>query len=96
MLSINILSPHQLKKQIAAQAKNKRLEKNLSRKTLGEKSSVPASTIKRFETTGNISLEALLRIALVLDSLSEFSQLFAMNAPATLYEQAIERQRGRE
>ena len=96
MLSINISSPRQLKKQIALQAKKKRLEKNLSRETLSIKSSVPTSTIKRFETIGDIGLDALLRIALVLDSLNEFSQLFAMNVPTTLFEPNIERQRGRE
>ena len=96
MLSINIVSLHQLKKQIANRAKERRLEKNMSRKTLEAKSTVPASTIKRFETTGNISLEALLRIALVLDALAEFSQLFPAKTPVSLFETPIERQRGRQ
>jgi transcriptional regulator with XRE-family HTH domain len=95
-MSINIISPGQLKQQIARQAKQKRLEKNLSRTTLQEKSGVPGSTIKHFETTGNISLDALLRIALVLDSLNEFSQLFVLGAPVSLYEKKIARQRGRK
>ena len=95
-MTINILSPCQLKQQIAKQARQKRLEKNLSRTTLREKSGVPVSTIKHFETTGNISLDALLRIALVLDSLNEFSQLFASGTPVSLYEKKIVRQRGRK
>jgi hypothetical protein len=96
IMSINILTPQQLKWQIAKQAKQKRLEKNLSRKTLWERSGIPTSTIKHFETTGNISLESLLQIALVLDGLQEFSQLFMPTAPISLFEKNIVRQRGRQ
>lgn len=95
-MAINILLPYQLKQQIARQARQKRLEKNISRSTLWEKSGVPVSTLKHFETTGNISLDALLRIALVLDSLNEFSQLFVLGAPVSLYEKKTVRQRGRK
>jgi transcriptional regulator with XRE-family HTH domain len=95
-MPITVLSPGQLKKQIANQAKQKRLDKNLSRETLGLKSNVPMSTIKRFETTGNISLDALLRIALVLDCLNEFSELFASQPPLSLYQAFSNRKRGRQ
>lgn len=96
MLSIKLASPNQIKKQIAARAKQKRLELNLSRKTLATKSSVPASTIKHFETYGDISLDALLRIALVLDCLGEFNELFNLKEPVSLYQPTSIRQRGRE
>ncbi len=95
-MSINLLSPYQIKQQIAAHAKERRLRKNYSRKTLEAKSAVPASTIKHFETTGNISLEALLQIALVLDGLNDFAQLFAPQPPVSLYQPKPDRQRGRQ
>jgi transcriptional regulator with XRE-family HTH domain len=94
-MSIIVASPTQLKKQIGLLAKERRLKKNLSRKTLAEKSLVSASSIKRFETTGNISLESLLNIALVLDCLDAFSQLFTENSPVSLYKKTVIRQRGR-
>lgn len=42
--------------------KKRRLSKNLSRKTLAENSGVSESTIKRFELTGVVTLEALILI----------------------------------
>src|SRR5438552_1718945 len=95
MLPINLLTPTQIKKQIAERAKLRRLEKNLSRESLAQKSGVPASTIKHFETTGNISIKALLALALVLDYLAEFTQLFLLHAPTSLRDIPIERKRGR-
>jgi transcriptional regulator with XRE-family HTH domain len=95
MLPINVLSPIQLKLQIAFQAKERRLACNLSRKTLASKSGVPASTIKRFEMTGDIGVDALLRIALVLDCLDVFSQLFAAKMPVSLDHIPAIRKRGR-
>lgn len=94
-MPINLLTPHQIKKQIANQAKQRRLEKNLSRISLEKRSGVPASTIKRFETTGNIGMEALLMIAMVLDCLNEFTQLFAPQPPISLYKLPKQRERGR-
>lgn len=94
-MSINILSPIQLKRQIARQAKERRLACNMSRKTLALKSGVPASTIKHFEMTGDMGIDAILRIALVLDSLDAFSQLFAANIPTSLDDLPVTRKRGR-
>ncbi|MHB1949689.1 MAG: helix-turn-helix domain-containing protein [Gammaproteobacteria bacterium] len=97
MMTIKLLTPQQIKLQLAERAKQRRLEQNISRKTLAAKSGVPESTIKRFETTGNISLDALIHIAMVLDCLNEFEQLFEMKPPASLYQPApAERQRGRK
>lgn len=95
-MSINILSPSQLKREIAKQAKQRRLEINMSRKTLALRSKVPASTIKRFETSGDLSLDALLRIALVLDCLDQFTELFIARTPISLYKMPVIRKRGRE
>jgi transcriptional regulator with XRE-family HTH domain len=96
ILPITLLTPIQIQKQIAGQAKQLRLEQNLSRKSLAEKSGIPASTIKRFETTGNIGIGALLAIALVLDCLTPFMQLFIQQAPLSLYDIPKQRERGRQ
>ncbi len=73
-LSIN--NPSQAAFRIAGKLKSRRLEENLSRKTLAERSGVPEATIKHFETTGQIALVSLLKLAFVLDSLDEFDALF--------------------
>lgn len=95
-MSVNLLSPIQLKRQIALRAKERRLACNLSRHTLALKSSVSSASIKRFELTGDISFDALLRIALVLDCLNDFSQLFDAKVPLSLMKLPKIRKRGRE
>jgi transcriptional regulator with XRE-family HTH domain len=71
-----MLTPKEIAEHIAKQAKVKRLSFNLSQNSLSERSGVSVGTLKKFERTGKISLESLLRIALTLDALEEFKELF--------------------
>lgn len=88
-------TPSEITAQIGKNAQALRLSKNLSRKTLAEKSGVPASTIKRFELQGAISLESMVLIAAALDELDPLLRLFKPPAPNTLFElQNSKRQRG--
>jgi len=91
-----MLSPRQIKMQIAASAKRRRLEKNLSRKTLSERSGIPASTIRHFEATGNAGLPTLLAIAMALECLDEFACLFQQKTLSSLYQLPKPRKRGRQ
>ncbi|MEI8125988.1 MAG: helix-turn-helix transcriptional regulator [Parachlamydiaceae bacterium] len=75
-MNFNLSTPNDLTLLIAAKAKEKRLFFNFTQQTLSERSGVSFGVIKKFERTGKISLESLLKIALVLDSLAEFSALF--------------------
>jgi transcriptional regulator with XRE-family HTH domain len=70
-------SPFEIAKEIAKKAQEKRLELNLSQKTLSEKSGVSYGTLKKFEQKGQISLESLLKIALALGEMDQFEHLFA-------------------
>jgi transcriptional regulator with XRE-family HTH domain len=77
------------------------LDLNLSQKTLSERSGVSHGTLKKFESTGQISLESLLKIALALNAFDDFDQLFSKNSedlPASLDELLEEhnRKRGRK
>lgn len=76
MVSININSPTEVAEGIARRARARRLQLNLSQKTLSERSGVSYGTLKKFERTGQIALQALLKIALVLDELTIFEGLF--------------------
>lgn len=77
-----------------------RLAQNLSQAGLAKRSGVSLASLKRFETTGQISLESLLRLALVLGALQDFDSLFvvAQRPRVTLDEimaESTSRKRGR-
>ena len=101
MIATILLSPHELLKHIAQAAKAKRLSINLSQQSLADRSMVSLGVIKKFEHTGKISLESLLKLALVLDALNEFGELFKAK-PISAYRSLDEllkqkpRQRGRK
>ncbi|MDX8430502.1 MAG: helix-turn-helix transcriptional regulator [Candidatus Algichlamydia australiensis] len=86
---------------IAKRLKNRRLHINMSQKTLSERSGVSLSTLKKFEYTGKISLESLLKLAIILEIFEDFQNLFVSKleeVPATLDEILIDksRKRGRQ
>ncbi|MCF7530040.1 helix-turn-helix domain-containing protein [Neisseria lisongii] len=60
---------------LASYLKQQRKQAKLSREQLAQKAQVPASTIRRFETTGNISLKQFLALWLVLDNLERLVEL---------------------
>ncbi|MFC1750080.1 helix-turn-helix domain-containing protein [Pseudomonadota bacterium] len=59
----------------AAHLRGLREQAKLSRDALAERSTVPASTIKKFELTGQISFRQLLLLWQSLDDLSRLYQL---------------------
>ncbi len=97
MLSINFKPPEQVLSELGHRAKLVRLRLNLSRQTLAQRSGVPASTIKRFETTGLIGSASLVDILFALDRLDELAHLFGAAEVPTIAELDLEpRQRGRK
>jgi transcriptional regulator with XRE-family HTH domain len=76
MLSINISTPFSIMNQLKDKFKQRRLALDLTQEGLSSKSEVSLGSIKRFESTGHISLDSLLKISLVLDCLDDF-QLIA-------------------
>ena len=56
---------------------NCRKDKNLTQEQLSEKSNVSFGSIKRFETTGQISLISLTKLAVALDCTEDMKRLFA-------------------
>jgi transcriptional regulator with XRE-family HTH domain len=71
-----MILPQEEIKAIAQRARALRLQHKLTQEGLAERSGVSFGSIKRFENTGRISLESLLKIAFTLDALEEFSVLF--------------------
>lgn len=81
-----LFSPGELAQRVGDNARALRLAHNLSRKTLAERAGVSESTIKRFETTGQITLDALVLLASSLGVAQQLSGLFAQTQPFSLNE----------
>lgn len=86
MLSMLIKPPAVILRELGGRAKAARLALGWTRKTLAARSGVPESTIKRFETTGLIGTSALIDLALALDRLVGFDELFAPKPIASISE----------
>ncbi|MBU3014228.1 helix-turn-helix domain-containing protein [Poseidonibacter lekithochrous] len=75
MLDINIETPSSILEVLKDNFKQKRLSFNLTQEGLSKKSGVSLGSLKRFESIGQISLESLLKLALVLECLDEFKNI---------------------
>ncbi len=77
---LSLLTATDVQDRLAEFLRVRRRERRLSRRALAELSTVPAATIKRFETTGQISLR---QFVLLWQCLDELQRLAAMaDAPA--------------
>lgn len=74
---INITTPDKMKLIISDNVIARRKERKISQMTLAEKSKVSYGSIRRFEKTGEISLSSLLKIALALDCIEDFREIFS-------------------
>ena len=72
MLSINIDTPSSIMLHLKNNFKNRRLSINLTQEGLANRSGVSLGSIKRFESSGEVSLKSLLALASVLDCLNDF------------------------
>ena len=75
MLAINISTPKSIMQNLKDKFKQKRLSLNLTQEGLSNKSGVSLGSVKRFESSGEISFESLLKIALILNCLDDFKNI---------------------
>jgi len=68
--------PADYEHEIAARHKIIRKQLKYSQSDLASRSGVSLGSLKRFETTGKISLESLLKMADVLNRLQDFEAIF--------------------
>jgi len=66
-----------IKKDLAGRVRARRREGKISQAELAGRSGVSLASVRRFETTGEISLASLVRIAAVLGYEADFDALFA-------------------
>ncbi len=81
-----ILSTKEIQLLIASRIKKLRLKKRLKRQSLADMAGVSASTLKHFETTGDVSLKTLLLIANALGRIEELTELFQSEKISSLKE----------
>lgn len=74
--NFNQMTPNEINKLIAARIRDIRKRKKMSQKKLSEKSGVSLGSVKRFESSGEISLISLTKIAIALNCDNELECLF--------------------
>ncbi len=72
----NQKTPKEIDKLIAARIRSIRKRRKLSQERLSEKSGVSLGSVKRFESSGEISLSSLTKLAIALNCESELVELF--------------------
>lgn len=89
-----LISSHDVQQGLAAHIRNLRRQQRISRDALAARSTVPAPTIKKFETTGQISLRQFLLLWECVDTLARLDALTDVQASdmktATRVPQSIE------
>ena len=69
-------TPEEVNLAVAANAKSLRKRLGISQQKLSEISGVSYASIKRFETTGNISFLSLTKIAIAMDAVNGVKAIF--------------------
>ena len=73
---VDYLTEEKVIENLVNRVRARRKELKITQKDLAFKSVVSYESIRRFETTGEISLKSLIQIAKVLNSLEDFNKLF--------------------
>ncbi len=97
---LDVYNPAEIARGIAERLRKRRLEMNLTQNTLAKRAGVSLGSLKRFESTHEISLKHLLLIAVVLDATEEFGNLFLRrqfeSIDQALESYSVERKRGKK
>ena len=79
-------TPYEMAEDTAKRFRRVRIAKKVTIKELSERSGVPYSTIRRFESTGEISFLSLVKMTSALGEDQEITGLFADFVPQTIEE----------
>ena len=75
MSKLNLISAAEVQQELAQSIKRLRKQQKMSRHKLALRSGVPASTIKKFETTNQISFRQFILLWQTLDDLNKLTNL---------------------
>jgi transcriptional regulator with XRE-family HTH domain len=88
MLPLDLLTPGEIARLLAGRVRALRLQRGWTQKELAARSGLTLPTYRRFERTGRISLDRLLKVAVVLDCRVGFDQIFTLPPAHSLAELA--------
>jgi len=83
---MNLLTPYEMTIAVAKRFRALRRSKKITLKTLSARSGVPYSTLRRFESTGEISFAALVKLASAIGEDDCINSLFAEKIPESIEE----------
>ncbi|MDR1195317.1 MAG: helix-turn-helix transcriptional regulator [Endomicrobium sp.] len=94
-------NPSKISEGIAGRFKQRRLELNLTQAALSKMSGVSLGTLKRFENKCEISLKSLVKLAISLEAVEDFKNIFSKQNFESIDEvinaqKSVKRQRGRK
>ena len=69
-------NPTDILKELAQRTRTLRKELKMSQSELAQRANVSLGSYKRFETSGHVSLDSLLKIAFILGKLGDFETVF--------------------
>lgn len=78
MLPLELQSPREIANLLARRVKALRLERGWTQQEIADRTGISLATYRRFERSGRISLERLLKLAVILDAHRGFEDLFAL------------------
>ncbi|MDY0277965.1 MAG: helix-turn-helix transcriptional regulator [Acholeplasma sp.] len=73
---VEVVTEKKVIEELVTRFKIRRKECGITQRELSKRSGVSYGSIRRFETTGEISLNALLKISSVIDCLEDFNKIF--------------------
>ncbi|CAA6826284.1 MAG: Unknown protein [uncultured Sulfurovum sp.] len=68
-------TPHDMMQELSRKFKERRLSIGYTQQALADRSGVSLGSVKRFESSGQISLHSLLKLALILECLDDFESI---------------------
>ncbi|HSU17218.1 helix-turn-helix transcriptional regulator [Longimicrobium sp.] len=96
MLPSELRTPAEVARALAGRVRALRLQRGWTQQEMAERAGLTLATYRRFEHTGRIALERLLRIAVLLDAGAGFDDLFALPPARSLAELAERTQPSRK
>lgn len=76
-MAVTLKSPADVQDELRSRFRSRRLTLNLTQAGLAKRSGVALPSLRRFERTGLIAFDSLLKLALVLECLADFDKVAA-------------------